>query len=213
MPCDKGRGRIVNVKSHWEGVYTQRSVNEVGWYKPDFDISMSLIAEASRDRSARVIDIGGGASLLVDSLLGRGYERIAVLDIAAPALEVAKRRIGDKAASVQWIVADIRDTPELGTFDVWHDRAVFHFLVDAADRQKYASLARKTIPVGGHAIIATFSPTGPQKCSGLDTCRYSSDALAAELGEGFELVKEVPEIHTTPSGKSQAFSYALLRRV
>jgi 2-polyprenyl-3-methyl-5-hydroxy-6-metoxy-1,4-benzoquinol methylase len=204
---------MVDCKAHWEDVYTQKSVDEVGWYKSDFDVSLSLMAEATADRAARVIDVGGGASLLVDALLDRGYEHVTVLDIAAPALEVAKRRVGDKAANVQWIVADIGDTPDLGTFDVWHDRAVFHFLVDAADRQKYASLARKTIPVGGHAIIATFSSTGPQKCSGLDTCRYSSDALAAELGEGFELVKEVPEIHTTPSGKSQAFTYALLRRV
>lgn len=204
---------MVNAKSHWEGVYTQKAVNEVGWYKPDFDVSLGLIAEASTNRSASIIDVGGGASLLVDSLLHLGYKRVAVLDIAAAALEHAKRRLGVKESDVQWIVADIRDTASLGLFDIWHDRAVFHFLVDAADRQKYADLARKTIPVGGHAIIATFAPNGPQKCSGLETCRYSSHELAAEFGEGFELVKEVPEVHTTPSGKSQAFAYTLLRRV
>lgn len=204
---------MVDAKTHWEGVYTQKAVNEVGWYKPDFAVSLGLIEEAAANKTARIIDVGGGASLLVDSLLDRGYEHLAVLDIAASALEHAKRRLGDKAPDVQWIVADIRETADLGTFDVWHDRAVFHFLVDAADRRKYVELARKTIPVGGHAVIATFASSGPQKCSGLDTCRYSSEELAEELGEGFELVKEVPEVHTTPSGKSQAFVYALLRRV
>jgi SAM-dependent methyltransferase len=188
-------------------------VNEVGWYKPDFAVSLGLIDEAAANKTARIIDVGGGASLLVDSLLDCGYELLAVLDIAASSLEHAKRRLGDKAPNVQWIVADIRETADLGTFDVWHDRAVFHFLVDAVDRRKYVELARKTIPVGGHALIATFAASGPQKCSGLDTCRYSSEELAEELGAGFELVKEVPEVHTTPSGKSQAFVYALLRRV
>jgi 2-polyprenyl-3-methyl-5-hydroxy-6-metoxy-1,4-benzoquinol methylase len=204
---------MVDYKSHWEGVYTEKSVDEVGWYKPSFDVSMSLLAEASCDKSARVIDIGGGASLLVDSLLDRGYEHLAVLDIAASALEHARCRLGDKATAVQWIVADIRETADLGTFDIWHDRAVFHFLVNVADRQKYATLARKTVPVGGHVIISTFSPSGPAKCSGLNTCRYDSESLAAELGEGFNLVKEVPENHITPSGKSQPFLYAMLRRV
>jgi 2-polyprenyl-3-methyl-5-hydroxy-6-metoxy-1,4-benzoquinol methylase len=204
---------MADSKSHWEGVYTQRPVDEVGWFKPKFDVSLALIDAASPTRSASVIDVGGGASLFVDSLLERGFDRIAVLDIASSALEHARHRLGDKAAGVQWIVADIRETADLGKFDIWHDRAVFHFLVDAADRRKYASLARKTIPIGGHAIIATFSPTGPQKCSGLETCRYSSEALAAEFGEGFRLIQETPEIHTTPGGKTQSFMYALLRRV
>jgi 2-polyprenyl-3-methyl-5-hydroxy-6-metoxy-1,4-benzoquinol methylase len=200
-------------KTHWEGVYTTKTADEVGWYKPSFDVSLNLIAEACPGRSARVIDVGGGASLLVDNLLAHGYEQVAVLDIAAPALEQAKQRLADKAASVQWIVADVREANNLGQFDVWHDRAVFHFLVDAVDRQRYAALAKRTVPVGGHLIIATFSPTGPEKCSGLNTCRYSSRSLAAELGDGFQLIKEVPEVHTTPRGKSQSFVYAMLLRI
>lgn len=204
---------MFDCKSHWERVYTQKSVNEVGWYKANFDVSMSLIGEASAERMARVIDVGGGASLLIDSLLERGYKRLAVLDIAASALEHAKRRLGDKSTAVQWIIADIREASDVGTFDVWHDRAVFHFLVNAVERRKYATLARRTVPLGGHVIISTFSPSGPEKCSGLNTCRYSAESLAKELGEGFELVKEAPEIHTTPTGKSQSFVYAMLLRV
>jgi 2-polyprenyl-3-methyl-5-hydroxy-6-metoxy-1,4-benzoquinol methylase len=204
---------MTDYKSHWEGVYSEKAVEEVGWYKPDFDVSMSLIAEAASDRSARIIDIGGGASLLIDALLDEGYENLAVLDIAASALDHAKRRLGDKAAAVRWIVADITEAAELGTFDVWHDRAVFHFLVEATDPQKYANLVRRTVPVGGHVIISTFSPSGPGKCSGLNTCRYSSESLAAELGQGFELVKKESETHVTPRGKSQEFMYAMLRRV
>jgi hypothetical protein len=204
---------MIDYKSHWEGVYTEKSVKKVGWYKENFDVSMSLLAEASCDKSARIIDIGGGASLFVDSLLDRAYEHLAVLDIAASALEHARRRLGDKATGVQWIVADIRETADLGTFDIWHDRAVFHFLVNAVDRQKYAILARTTVPVGGHVIISTFSPSGPERCSGLNTCRYNSKSLAAEFGDGFKLVKEVPENHITPSGNNQSFLYALLRRV
>jgi 2-polyprenyl-3-methyl-5-hydroxy-6-metoxy-1,4-benzoquinol methylase len=206
-------GTMMDYKAHWEGVYTDKAVDEVGWYKPNFDVSLSLIAEASASLSARVIDIGGGASLLVDSLIDRGYEHVAVLDIAAPALEHAKRRLGDKGALVQWLVADVREAKGLGEFDIWHDRAVFHFLVNAADRQKYAALLKQTVPIGGHVIISAFSPTGPGQCSGLDTCRYSSDSLAAELGDGFRLIKDVPEIHVTPRGKSQSFVYAMLLRV
>jgi 2-polyprenyl-3-methyl-5-hydroxy-6-metoxy-1,4-benzoquinol methylase len=204
---------VITYKPHWESVYAEKSVDEVGWYKADFGVSMGLIAEASANRSARVIDIGGGASLLVDTLLQRGYEHVAVLDIAASALDHAKRRLGNKAEAVQWIVADITEATELGTFDVWHDRAVFHFLVDAADRRKYVDLARRTVPVGGHLIISTFAPSGPQRCSGLDACRYSSESLAVELGDGFQLVKEVPETHWTPRGKSQSFVYTMLHRV
>ena len=200
-------------KAHWEGVYTAKAVDEVGWYKPNFDVSLGLIAEASTSASPRVIDIGGGASLLVDSLLDCGYEQVAVLDIAAAALEHAQRRLGERADLVQWMVADVTELKSLGVFDIWHDRAVFHFLVDAADRQKYAALVKQTIPIGGHVIISTFSPTGPERCSGLDIRRYSSDSLTAELGDGFRLVKEVPEVHVTPHGKSQSFMYAMLLRV
>lgn len=204
---------MTDAKAHWEGVYTEKATDEVGWYKPTFDVSLNLISEAAASATPRIIDIGGGASLFVDNLLERGYDRVAVLDIAEASLNRAKERLGERAAKIDWIVADIREATNLGLFDIWHDRAVFHFLVESQDRQRYASLARGTVPVGGHLIISTFSPEGPEKCSGLNTCRYSSASLAAELGDSFALVKEVPEIHVTPRGKSQAFVYALLRRV
>lgn len=206
-------GACLNSREHWEEVYGTKAADEVGWFKPSFDVSYRLIEEVSPARSSRIIDVGGGASLFVDGLLARDFEHVSVLDIAASALEQAKLRLGSSASKVNWIVGDICQATCLGPLDIWHDRAVFHFLTDADDRKRYAAVARKAIPVGGHAIIATFSPTGPQRCSGLTTCRYSAADLAAELGEGFELVKEVPEVHVTPRGKQQSFVYALLRRV
>lgn len=204
---------MVDRKSHWEGVYTTKSVDAVGWFKERFDISMSLIAEVAVSKSARILDVGGGASLLVDSLLNQGYEHVAVLDIAAPSLEHARHRLGEKAHNVEWIVADVLDMPKLGEFDIWHDRAVFHFLLDENDRQKYVNLARRTIPVGGHAIISTFALDGPPTCSGLEVCRYNGETLTSQLGKGFQLIRTVSETHVTPSGKPQAFLYALLRRI
>jgi DNA-binding transcriptional ArsR family regulator len=212
-------GACLDSRAHWEEVYSTKAVDDVGWFKPSFDVSLRLIEEVSPARTSRIIDVGGGASLFVDGLLARDYQHVSVLDIAVSGLEQAQQRIGssdslaDRASRVNWIVGDICHATGLGPFDVWHDRAVFHFLTDADDRKRYAAVARKAIPVGGHAIIAAFSPTGPQRCSGLTTCRYSASELAAELGPGFKLVKEVPELHVTPRGKKQSFVYALLRRV
>src|SRR5262249_40854746 len=135
-----------------------------------------------------------------------------VLDISETALSRAKARLGHRASRVDWIVADITEIESLGTFDVWHDRAVFHFLTDASDRRKYVELARRTVPVGGHLIIATFADDGPEQCSDLDVCRYNAETLGAELSEGFSLVREARETHTTPWGSSQAFFYGVFRR-
>jgi hypothetical protein len=127
-------------------------------------------------------------------------------------LDQARKQLAGRAERVRWIVADVREAEDLGQFDIWHDRAVFHFLTEGADRRMYASVARQTVPVGGHVIIATFAPDGPEKCSGLTTCRYGADALAGELGDGFQLVRTLRETHLTPFGKSQAFTYAMFRR-
>jgi DNA-binding transcriptional ArsR family regulator len=203
----------LNAREHWEEVYGTNAADEVGWFKPSFNVSFGLLEAISPARSSHILDVGGGASLFVDGLLARGFERVSVLDIAAAGLEQAKQRLGSVASKAKWIVGDICRATGLGQIDVWHDRAVFHFLTAAEDRKRYAAVAREAIPVGGHAIIATFSPTGPQRCSGLATCRYYAADLAAELGDGFELVKDVPELHVTPRGKKQSFVYALLRRV
>lgn len=170
---------------------------------------MQLIAEVSPTGS--VIDVGGGASPLGRCLLDAGHA-VAVLDIAPAAIDRAKRRMGDRAALVRWIVADVTIADDVGTFDVWHDRAAFHFLTRPSDRERYVGLLQKTLPVGGHAVIATFAPDGPQKCSGLDVARYSGESLLRELGTGFALLKSVPETHVTPWGTPQAFQYAVFRK-
>jgi 2-polyprenyl-3-methyl-5-hydroxy-6-metoxy-1,4-benzoquinol methylase len=197
-------------KEHWESVYTTKGDEALSWTQPEPGTSLALVSEACP--AGRVIDVGGGASVLAERLLDRGYS-VAVLDIAERALERARQRLGARASQIRWIVADVTAAPDLGTFDVWHDRAVFHFLTDAADRAAYAALLTRTVPVGGHAVIATFALDGPQKCSGLAVRRYDGAMLAAELGAGFELLRSVPEIHVTPWGQPQSFQYSLFRRV
>jgi SAM-dependent methyltransferase len=160
-----------------------------------------------------VIDVGGGTSLLAQRLLDAGHNNVSVLDISPAALDRAPSRLGDRASLVRWVVADVTKSHDLGTFDVWHDRAVFHFLTAPADRLKYATLLRRTVPPGGHAVIATFAPDGPTQCSGLDVVRYDGASLAAQLGRGFALLKSVPETHLTSWGKPQSFQYAVFRRV
>ena len=161
----------------------------------------------------RIIDVGGGASVLVDRLLDRPFESIAILDISETAIGKARARLGERAGRVRWVVADVTEGPELGIFDVWHDRAVFHFLTDLADRRSYVELARETVPEGGHLVIATFADDGPKQCSNLDVCRYNARSLASELGEGFSLVREARETHTTPWGSPQAFFYGVFKRL
>ena len=154
--------------------------------------------------------MGGGASVLASRLLDAGHS-VAVLDIAPAAIERSKRRLGDRAACVQWIVGDMTTLNEVGTFDVWHDRAAFHFLTRQDERERYVSLLRRTVPPGGHAIIATFAPDGPAQCSGLDVVRYDGETLARELGSDFARVRSVPETHFTPWGKPQHFQYSVFR--
>jgi SAM-dependent methyltransferase len=199
-------------KDHWEHVYSTKAETGVSWYQDEPRLSLELIGAVAPAEGGRIIDVGGGASLLVDRLLGLPFERIAVLDISETALSKARSRLGERASRVNWIVDDITEAESLGTVDVWHDRAVFHFLTDAADRRKYVELARRTVPVGGHLIVATLADDGPRRCSGLDVCRYNSRTMGTELGEGFSLVRDAGEAHTTPWGSSQAFFYGVFRR-
>jgi SAM-dependent methyltransferase len=199
-------------KAHWEHVYSTKAEAGLSWYQDEPRLSLELIGAVAPAGRGRIIDVGGGASVLVDQLLDLGCREIAVLDISETALGRAKARLGGRADRVRWVVADVTEAPELGTFDIWHDRAVFHFLTDPADRRSYVELARKTVPEGGHLVIATFADDGPKRCSDLDVCHYSARSLADELGEGFSLVRAAREMHTTPWGSSQAFVYGVFKR-
>jgi len=200
-------------KAHWESVYSTKRDTAVSWFQREPRVSLELIRSVAPSARARIIDVGGGASVVVDRLLDLPFERIAVLDISQIALSRARSRLGERARRVEWVVADVTEIPDVGTFDVWHDRAVFHFLTDAADRKNYVKLARRTIPAGGHLIIASFADDGPKRCSGLDVCRYNAASISSELGEGFSLVKDARETHTTPWDTPQAFFYGVFRRV
>jgi uncharacterized UPF0146 family protein len=201
---------LVSTKDHWESVYTSRADTELSWMQPDPQLSLSLIAEVCP--VGRVIDVGGGTSLLAGKLLDHGYS-VTVLDISKAAVKRAQDRLGSKSASACWIVADVTASPDLGSFDVWHDRAVFHFLTSPADRAAYLTLLNRSIPAGRHAVIATFAPDGPRKCSGLEVRRYDGQTLSAELGANWELLKAVQETHITPWGEPQSFQYSVFRRI
>jgi SAM-dependent methyltransferase len=203
----------IDRKTHWEQVYSTRGEAGVSWYQDDPRLSLELIGAVAPAEGGRIIDVGGGASVLVDRLLDLPFGEIAVLDISETALGKTRARLGGRAGRVRWVVADVTEAPELGTFDVWHDRAVFHFLTDPDDRRSYVELARKTVPEGGHLVIATFADDGPRRCSGLDVCRYDARSLASELAEGFSLVRGATEKHTTPWGSSQAFFYGVFKQV
>jgi SAM-dependent methyltransferase len=199
-------------KDHWEAVYSTKAETGVSWYQDEPRLSLELVGAVAPAEGGRIIDVGGGASVLVDRLLDLSFGQIAVLDISETALGKARARLGERAERVRWVVADVTEGPELGTFDVWHDRAVFHFLTDPDDRRSYVELARQTVPLGGHLVIATFADDGPMRCSDLGVSRYNARSLASELGEGFSLVREARETHATPWGSSQAFVYGVFKR-
>jgi SAM-dependent methyltransferase len=200
----------VSSKDHWESTYASKGDAELSWTQTDPATSLRLIRGVCP--AGPVIDIGGGTSKLAHRLLESGYS-VTVLDISEAALARARNTLGELADRVQWIAADVTAVRDLGTFDVWHDRAVFHFLTDPADRAAYVKLLSRTVPAGGHAVIATFSPEGPEKCSGLQVCRYSGETLARELGKAWDLLESVAETHVTPWGKPQAFQYSVFRRL
>ncbi|HMA09174.1 MAG TPA: class I SAM-dependent methyltransferase [Ramlibacter sp.] len=194
--------------SHWEQVYATRAPDAVSWYQPHAKLSLDLIRRISAGPGTRVIDVGGGASTLVDDLLAAGIADVTVLDISAAALRVAQERLGEKAAKVQWITGDITRVELPGAaYDIWHDRAVFHFLTDPADRAAYVDQVRRAVRPGGHVIVAAFGPEGPTQCSGLPVVRYEPDELHAQFGGRFELVDHLSEAHRTPAGAVQQFVY------
>ena len=201
-----------NRKAHWETVYTTKGENEVSWFQENPAPSLELIDLARPTPASAIVDIGGGASRLVDSLVARGFNRVTVLDISEAALEAAKARLGERASQVQWIVADVTKWYATQTFDVWHDRAAFHFLADPADRSAYVTRMKQVIKPGGHAVIGTFAIDGPEKCSGLPVHRYDAASLANELGEGFELLESRRHEHSTPWNSVQRFQFCVFRR-
>ena len=200
-------------REHWDSVYEQKGPSEVSWYRPHLEHSHRFIEGTGVDRQAAIIDVGGGASTLVDDLLARGYANVSVLDVSSRAIESAKTRLGDRAAAVRWLVADITqaELPQ-AAYDLWHDRAVFHFLRDEEDRRRYVAAVRRSLRPGGHILVATFGPEGPSRCSGLDVVRYTPEELHAEFGGAFEKVGSATEMHSTPWGAEQQFLHALLRR-
>jgi 2-polyprenyl-3-methyl-5-hydroxy-6-metoxy-1,4-benzoquinol methylase len=202
----------IDHKEHWENVYLTTAETRLSWYQSEHRTSLELIRAFAPEHGARIIDVGGGASVLVDRLLEFPAARIAVLDISETALRHARARLGERAVRVNWIMADLLETDALGCFDVWHDRAMFHFLTDPNDRRKYLEVARKTVPAGGHLILATFADDGPKRCSGLEARQYNVRSMSTELGESFSFVREAKELHTTPSGKTQSFFYGVFTR-
>jgi SAM-dependent methyltransferase len=203
----------MNRREHWDTIYLGRDPSEVSWYQSEPSLSLSLARRVAPALDAAIIDVGGGASMLVDRLLDAGYSDVTVLDIAEPALALARQRLGARAGMARWIAADLL-TAALppATYDVWHDRAVFHFLTRAEDRRTYADAVRHAVRKGGHAIVSGFATDGPARCSGLEVVRYSPESLQDALGEGFELLDGIREVHRTPSGAEQTFVYCLFRR-
>lgn len=194
-------------KAHWENVYSTRKPHEVGWFQAYPEIPLHLIASTGVGKNAAIIDVGGGASNLVDALLENGYSDVTVLDLSAAALEAARARLGQASGQVKWLVEDITCFNPPQQYDVWHDRAVFHFLTEASDRHRYMEAARAALPPGGHLIMATFALDGPPQCSGLDVTRYSPESLQQEAGAGFVLAESFGGLHITPSQGKQSYTF------
>lgn len=201
-------------RNHWERIYRTKDVRTVSWYQPEARRSLDLITSFAPDRGAPIIDVGAGTSVLVDDLLGSGYTDITVLDVSETALEMSRQRLGKDSARVSWIAADVRNA-SLGelVYSVWHDRAVFHFLTDAADRRAYVTQVQRAVRPGGYVLVATFAEDGPATCSGLPVVRYSAASLHSEFGAAFLIVTSAHEDHHTPGGREQSFLYCLCRRV
>jgi len=199
---------IVDPKAHWEKVYRTKRPNEVSWYRPHLEVSLQLIEEDAPNRDAKIIDVGGGESTLVDDLLARGYRNFSVLDVSLTALNVAKERLGRSADAVNWLCGDVTTFAfRPHQYDVWHDRAVFHFLTVSEERAAYVRQVARAVKPGGHVIVATFGPEGPTQCSGLNVVRYDPNSLHREFGTSFHLVKHLTELHQTPAGSIQQFTY------
>lgn len=199
-------------RAHWDKVYAGKAEAELSWYQPVPRASLELIARANPAKDARIIDVGGGESRLVDALLDRGFTDITVLDVSPTALDRAAARLGQRAGLVKWIAADITAWSPPERYDLWHDRAVFHFLVDPRDRAAYVAAMGAGVARGGQVIVGTFAVDGPDRCSGLPVARYDGAGLAKSLGSGFRLVEERREAHVTPAGRVQSFQFSRLAR-
>lgn len=199
-------------QAHWQAVYQDKGEDRVSWFQATPAISLDLIRAVGAKANAAIIDVGGGASRLVDGLVAEGYRDLTVLDLSANAIALAKVRLGAAAAAVDWIVADVTQWRPERHYDVWHDRAAFHFLTDAADRAAYIERLTAALRPGGHAIIATFALDGPERCSGLPVVRYDAERLAATLGDAFSLVETRRHDHQTPLGGIQHFQFSVFRR-
>lgn len=199
-------------RAHWNTVFSTKQERDVSWFESLPETSLSMLKACGMSRETCLVDVGGGDSHLIDQLVADGLECLAVLDISGSALARARARLGDRASVPTWIEADVTAEWSLKPMDIWHDRAVFHFLVDAADRQRYRAHLRQTLKRGGWVIVATFALDGPEKCSGLPVRRYSPEMLEAELGPEFERVETVSHAHETPWGATQSFQYSRFRR-
>lgn len=197
-------------KQHWEALYQAQAPEEASWHQQRPQVSLELIAAAGISKDAPILDVGGGASRLVDCLLDSGYTRPAVLDIASAALAHARQRLAGRASQVEWFEADVTAFAPPHRFQLWHDRALFHFLTAAADRQRYLAVLKRTLAPGGRVILATFAVTGPEHCSGLPVARYDAATITAALGKGWQLLEQRDERHATPQGATRRFSYFLL---
>ena len=208
MTSPAGKGQ-----AHWDSVYAAKKVEEVSWFQVRPVLSLEFIARTGKEKGSSIIDVGGGASRLVDALLDEGFQRVTVLDISVEALARARERLGDRARLVTWIAGDITRWEPPSRYDVWHDRAVFHFLVSPEERRAYKEALAAALPLGAQAIIGTFALNGPERCSGLPVARYEPDTLAAELGPAFRLVESTHDDHLTPGGKVQRFQFSRFVRV
>jgi SAM-dependent methyltransferase len=200
-------------QAYWQKIYSEKAETEVSWFQESPAISLELIEKFNAGPDTRIADIGGGASRLVDWLLEKGFQSITVLDLSDVALSKAKGRLGDKARSVTWIADDATTWEPPATYDIWHDRATFHFFTDMQDRGAYLQRLGRSLRVGGHAIIATFALDGPERCSGLPIVRYSPETLAETLGDKFELIETQHKSHVTPWGAKQSFHFSVFRHV
>ncbi len=197
--------------AHWDKVYAERTLSELSWFEPEPTMSLEVIESLGLDPAAPIVDVGGGASSLVDALIERGHLDLTVLDLSAVALRAARDRIGRRSSMVHWAATDLREWRPTRRYRLWHDRAVFHFLVDPADRKHYRDLLVRGVEPGGFVLLATFAPDGPPRCSGLPVARYDADGLATAIGPGFTAVSARHEVHRTPVGADQPFTWLLLR--
>lgn len=203
----------MDTKDYWQKIHRTKGSNQVSWYQAHPTLSLEYIKNTGIDKQGKIIDVGAGASLLVDHLLDDGFQKITVLDISGEALEMSKTRLDKRANLVTWLEADITkaNLPHF-QYDVWHDRAVFHFLTNPQDRESYIKVVTNSVKPGGHVIVATFADDGPEKCSGLEVARYNSESLHNEFGANFDLIDSTHEVHQTPFGTEQKFVYCYCRK-